>query len=308
MRHIGKGNKTSPCLILEHLEKSRDSDRIASQGQLGRQGLGFRRIYRKVEPRADLIDRMKKEAEERRLLILHNYQLQAAWLSWGLDNMMRSDLTWTYLLYGYSDRLLKFMVNSQANTCPSPDNLRRWKLTNNAACGLCGQTAATLSHILAGCGWVRNAENKLPREDRYTWRHNNILSYLAKVIKEQIAVVNAYPKQKTGEPLIRFVRAGEAAKKAPSKLGGILAKARDWVCHFDLPELRLPASAYVFPQDVCLTPLKMDGHLISRDKRICVGIELTAPMEHNIATWHTAKLNKYENEGKAQQIRKRTTN
>ena len=40
----------------------------------------------------------------------------------------------------------------------------------------------------------------------------------------------------------------------------------------------------------------MDGHLISRNKPICVGIELTVPMEHNIATWHTAKLKKYETE------------
>src|SRR5690348_4144130 len=97
-----------------------------------------------------------------------------------------------------------------AKLIPStPDNLRRWKLSRNAACGLCGQTAATLSHILAGCKWVREAENKLP-ERTGTRRHNNILSLLAKVIKEQIAVVNAYPERNTGDPLIKFVRAGEA--------------------------------------------------------------------------------------------------
>ena len=161
---------------------------------------------------------MKKETEEKRLLVLHSYEMQASWLSWGLDNMMRSDLFWNYLLYGYSDRLLKFAVNSQANTCPSPDNLQRWKLARNAACGLCGENAATLSHILAGCKWVRKEENKLPREDRYTWRHNNILSLLAKVINAQIVVVNAQPVRKSGEPLIKFVRAGAPAKKTSSKL------------------------------------------------------------------------------------------
>ena len=148
--------------------------------------------------------RMKKETEEKRLLVLHNYQLQASWLSWGLENMIRGDLDWNYLLFGYSDRLLKFAVNCQANTLPSPDNLRRWKLKRNVACGLCGQNEATLNHILAGCKWVREFENKLPREDRYTWRHNNILAVLAKAIKEQIAVVNASPERKTGEPLIKL--------------------------------------------------------------------------------------------------------
>jgi hypothetical protein len=47
-----------------------------------------------------------------------------------------------------------------------------------------------LSHILAGCTWVRIVENKLPREDRYT-RHNNILLLLAKAISEQIKLSNA---------------------------------------------------------------------------------------------------------------------
>ena len=47
--HVGTGNRTSPCLTLEILERSRALDRIASRGQHGRQGLGFRCKYRKVE-------------------------------------------------------------------------------------------------------------------------------------------------------------------------------------------------------------------------------------------------------------------
>ena len=64
----------------------------------------------------DIITRMKKEAEEKRLVILHQYELQASWLSWGLNEMMKSDFGWNTLLYDYSDRLLKFVVNSQTNT------------------------------------------------------------------------------------------------------------------------------------------------------------------------------------------------
>lgn len=66
--------------------------------------------------------------------------------------------------------------------------------------------------------------------------------------------------------------------------------------NFDLPEFRLPFSKYMFPQDICATPLKMDGHLISRKQRIVVVLELTVPMEHNIQTWHQSKLKKYEGE------------
>ena len=35
---------------------------------------------------------------------------------------------------------------------------------------------------------------------------------------------------------------------------------------------------------------------MSRKHCICVGIELTVPMEHNISAWHQSKLKKYENE------------
>ena len=161
--HIGRGNRTSPCLTLEELEHSRALERFVGFGQQGRQGLGSRCRYRKVDARVDIITRMKKEAEEKRLVILHQYELQASWLSWGLNEMMKSDFRWNTLLYDYSDRLLKFVVNSQTNTLPTPDNLRRWGLKRNVACGLCGKKEVTLSHVLGGCDWVRETENKFRR-------------------------------------------------------------------------------------------------------------------------------------------------
>ena len=206
--------------------------------------------------------------------------------------MMRKDLSWNSLLYDYSDRLLKFVVNAQTNTLPTPDNLRRWNLKKNAVCGLCGQTEVTLSHVLAGCKWVRETENKLDREDRFTWRHNNVLYLLASVIKEYLNHIKKLPEKKAGAPLITFVPAGVTKKPSSSKLFGIFSQARDWVLDFDLPEFRLPFSKYVFPANICATPLKIDGHVISKMKRICVGIELTVPMEENIAAWHQSKLKK----------------
>ena len=110
-------------------------------------------------------------------------------------------------------------------------------------------------------------------------------------------MVKKYPEKKATDPLIKFVRAGARVSKSSAiKLRGILSQARDWECDFDLPEYRSPLSKYLFPQEVCATPLKMDGYVLSKKHRICVGLELTVPMEHNIAKWHKMKLLKLDNE------------
>ena len=69
--HIGRGNRTSPCLTLENLERSHELERLSSAGQHGRRGLGFQFRYRRVEPREEVIERLKRETEAKRLLVLH---------------------------------------------------------------------------------------------------------------------------------------------------------------------------------------------------------------------------------------------
>jgi len=102
---------------------------------------------------------------------------------------------------------------------------------------------------------------------------------LSMAIQDQMGVVKKFPEKKAADLLIRFVRAGTSVSKlAAPKLRGILGQARDWECDFDLPEFRSCHAKYIFPQDVCATPLKLDGFVISRKHRICVGIELTVPM------------------------------
>ena len=187
-------------------------------------------------------------SEEARLLVLHGYQMQANWLSWGLDKVMEKDLTWNTILYQYSQRLLKFVLNMQANTLPTPDNLRRWNINRDAVCGLCGDKQVTSSHVLAGCPWVRGAENGLEREDRYTWRHNNVLLLLAQTISAKLQSANACGVSKSSKQLIRFVPAGaRVSASRPSRKLGALSLANDWVCDFDLKEFRQPGSRYVFP-------------------------------------------------------------
>ena len=127
---------------------------------------------------------------------------------------MQKDLTWQKLLYSYSDALVKFCLNATTNTLPSPDNLRRWAKAKDCHCGLCGRDA-TLNHILAGCPFVRDCENKRSIEDRYTWRHNCILNEIAKHVAEFISEVNsssiplAAPKSKKQ----LFLKAGAPVPK-----------------------------------------------------------------------------------------------
>ena len=354
--HIGQGRKTSPCLTLEHFESAEKLNAMTEGAQSGHQGLGFRRQHeRKLEPRQQLIKLMKDEAEAKRVQLLHDYSMQSNWLIWGgLDEMMKQDHSWQALLYQYSQRLLKFMLNAQLNTLPSPDNLRRWNANKDAICGLCTQKHATLNHILAGCPWVRGAENKLNREDRYTWRHNNVLLAIYLEVKERLAEANnpgtsagvlpggagsaerkvrqPTPEAKVGvrpfgvpaparpravaerqgkrtqavdiksdlkqqQPVLQpFVKAGSVpnSKKILRTPTHLLHGAKDWVCDFDLPECRSSGSAYVFPYVVCQTSTKIDGYIISHEKKVCIGLELTCPMEENIVQWHSVKQDKYE--------------
>src|SRR4051812_26591435 len=124
--HIGQGRKTSPCLELEFGERSKALD-LTNGTRYHGQGLAFRpQEERKLTPREELIALMKKEAESKRLVVLHHYKMQASWLAWGLDNMMKQDRSWQVLLHQCSERFLKFVLNAQLNTLPTPDNPRRW--------------------------------------------------------------------------------------------------------------------------------------------------------------------------------------
>ena len=205
--------------------------------------------------------------------------------------MMAKDLTWNKILTGQSEKLLKFVLNANLQTLATPDNLRQWKVAYDAPCGLCTKHNVGLSHILAGCPWVLQMENKLPREDRNTWRHNCVLLELAGAIQRKVSDVNATALET--KPPIRFVRAGGTPfRSGAHKDFGILHNARDWACDFDLPELH-SVNPYQFPAVVNITSLICDGYIISKSQRICIILELTVPMEENIEYWHHFKLGKY---------------
>ena len=114
------------------------------------------------------------------------------------------------VLTQYSDRLLSFVLNSQLNTLPTPNNLRLWGPAKNLSCGLCGKSdSVTFWHIM-GSPCVLHVENKTtPNEDRYTWRHNNVLRVLCNAIVhkvQQLLLQHNQDSQKDSAPGIHFVK------------------------------------------------------------------------------------------------------
>ena len=65
------------------------------------------------------------------------------------------------------------------------------------------QTAKGYSHAYS-C-WVRQVENKFHCEDRYTWRHNNVLLLIALAIKDYLRVLKMQPEAKDQKQLIKFI-------------------------------------------------------------------------------------------------------
>jgi hypothetical protein len=190
------------------------------------------------------------------------------------------------------------VINGTTNTLNTPDNLRRWNIADNVMCGLCGHKNATLKHVLAGCPWVFEVENKMKSEDRITWRHNCVLLVVARAIIAKVAQVNKSPNKTDSKPsqLQSFVKAGQQPRRSiKPTVPSILDKARDWVYNFDLPEFHHGKSnSLVFPYDVLITKQRIDGYIISRKKKICIlGPEMTSPMDDNVLKWHTAKTAKY---------------
>ena len=160
----------------------------------------------------------------------------------------------------------------------------------------------TFGHIIGGCPWVLNVENNATlSEDRYTWRHNNVLRVLCNAIVRKVQQRNQ-DSQKDTAPGIHFVKNRPLLQQSvqlkhttkKKSFYGDLATSNDWTVFFELPELKAFSIKH-FPQDIFQTTKQVDAFVISRSKKICfVGPELTVPIEERIAFWNKKKTTKYE--------------
>ncbi len=305
---IGRGRKDSICLKIKKLEAMVDFEEMRGPIRKAGSKKGLR-VAAKMTRRKNILKAYKNDQEEKRIVPLHGFQMQANWLVWSpvLGREMEKSTEWGKVMTSYSARLWKFVLNAGLNTLPSPDNLKRWNVKKGKEfkCGLCSKTYVTAAHILAGCPYVLKKENKASGTDRYTWRHNSVLSVIRKHLKKKIQHVNSLSKKRTpvGKKKVVFVKEGQKLKPGPEhdktqKSLGLLEKATDWTFDFHLSEER--KRPYQMDQKVCATSFTPDGYIVSHDEKICTVIELTCPMEENMDKWHKKKKEKYEEELKSE--------
>ena len=97
----------------------------------------------------------------------------------------QSNVTWKSIIYGVPKGVMGFAMRSATNTLATQDNLKRWKKITSDSCQMCRQPGrplakATLHHVLNHCGAF------LGEQERFTWRHNSVLSYMAETLKESL--------------------------------------------------------------------------------------------------------------------------
>ena len=85
-----------------------------------------------------------------------------------LLRLENNHVTWRSLIYNLPKGVLQFAINASIDTLSTNANLKRWGKRRNAKCDSCGQRE-TLHHVLNHCECLM---------ERYTWRHNSILSFI----------------------------------------------------------------------------------------------------------------------------------
>ena len=90
-----------------------------------------------------------------------------------LCKLEETEATWNSYIYNLPRGTMKFILNASIDTLPTKANLKQWgKLTNDKC--FCGQRQ-TLNHVLNCCKTSLD-------QGRLTYRHDNILLYIAKCL------------------------------------------------------------------------------------------------------------------------------
>ena len=186
------------------------------------------------------------------------------------------DLSWKSLL-AMPPNLLSFCLNSTYDVLPSSSNLKRWHISSEACCNLCGKQICTTAHVLSAC---KTALTK----GRYTFRHDSVLRELLAAIKKFSNEI-ASPPQAVHK--IKFVKADMPTSSRKSKPIGLLHHTRDWLFMSDLN------SGFIFPCHIAITSLRPALIVFSNSMKRIIIIELTCPCEENMVSWHSIKLSKY---------------
>merc|ERR1711994_790150 len=126
---------------------------------------------------------------------------------------------------------LSFRINAISNALPSPNNLRRWGFKSHGRCPLCNNRCATSAHILSNC-YISLIQ------DRYTWRHDNVLKSIHKHIVGIACKANGdngSTRAKKSKSVQNFVKQCAIPKPRKKKNQSILhiESPTDWHINFD---------------------------------------------------------------------------
>ena len=255
---------------------------IIGPPQFGRAGLGTSQIttipetkqchdYRKL-----ISDTSKEINEDDYMCKALQLQVQGQWTRW--ENYIKNDLSWNSIL-AMPPNLLSFCLASTYDVLPSPSNLKRWRISTESSCFLCGKDVCTTAHVLGACKTSLS-------QGRFTFRHDSVLKNLSEILSSFVKDLPLTSPKKLNT--ISFVKAGKSVpKKSRSKPSGILHLSNDWIIMTDLNDY------YVFPGHIAPSALRPDIVLYSNSLKHVILLELTCPCEENMESWHSTKLTKY---------------
>ena len=222
----------------------------------------------------------KDEESESRLNHLRDLARSGNFLKW--DNAMVNQVDWNTQILRMSASELSFSLNAQAMTLTSPSNLVRWGFNHVARCLLCSKHAASAAHILSGCP-VSLFQN------RYTWRHDNIIRT---IIPDLRGLINRANRNTSPPPVIphissSFNNSSSSSRPRTRKRTCLLDGANDWILAIDLD------GAFVWPATDVPTSQRPDIVIASVSSRTIIWGELTSPKESRMAISALTKTERY---------------
>ena len=288
LEHQSRSSRWKPAEDLELFERALQFQDTFG-GQSTRLGLGYNSISKFRDcplkmKRKMVAEHCKRGEAHKRKIKLLALARNSDYVKW--DEDMAANRDWTSQIFGMSPKLLAFTLNAQANTLPSPSNLRRWGFhVSTHHCVLCGKLGVTAKHTLSHCPVAL-------KDGRYTWRHNNVLRTLYPDLVGLLNAANRSPV--TSRPPSwsqAFVRAGEKpqSRKTTQTTTTFLDMANDWVLLVDDVPQRT-----VFPLCTGIdTDKRPDIMIYSKSAKIITWGELTVPLEENMNAASTRKRNRY---------------
>jgi hypothetical protein len=276
--------KATVCL--EKAQRDIAIDAMSSRGQTTRHGIGF--VPHKPPPapgthaaRREVSLRIAGDADAIRRVHLMGLAMQGEVMRW--DDLIAQDMSWNRLMYGLSPSMLGFAMKSFVNMLPTPDNLSRWRCGEHK-CKLCGVSKPSPAHILSACSVAL-------QQQRYTYRHNEVLSVLYNAIVRRLKDVASQRVKRHVETPIRFHRAGERPRpRLRLPRASLLDTASDWKIACDLPI----AGDYVFPLVAAATARRPDIVLWSESTKQLAMLELTVPNETRVVESMRLKQHRYK--------------